>query len=245
MYVFSLCCYIISSVPPSLVSYPGDSLVNISDGISFMCVASGNPMPEIIWSKDGAPLTSQEGEGSGEDIRIDITSVESRSLFVVSILQICDTQISDFGRYACISSSSTFNDSDTREFSVTVFGELSHSIFKLTSSSSSSIYTGPPEFTDHPTPELLVLPAGDTTTLSCTAIGFPAPVLKWYRDGTELSVAFLLVAITTEELNPYTTRSNVNIGPISTDSMGSYQCQAKPSFVVSNSTFLELICEMS
>lgn len=46
-------CNLIISVPPSFTSTPSDQIVNEKDQTTFTCIATGNPVPNITWSKDG------------------------------------------------------------------------------------------------------------------------------------------------------------------------------------------------
>ena len=55
-------------VPPSIVSLPGDGRVIITEGMNLdlLCNTTGNPRPNVTWSRDGAvvrPGSGKCGEG--------------------------------------------------------------------------------------------------------------------------------------------------------------------------------------
>lgn len=44
------------SVPPSLNTKPSDQIIMENQEVIFHCTATGNPTPEITWTKDGENL---------------------------------------------------------------------------------------------------------------------------------------------------------------------------------------------
>ncbi|XP_034438633.1 hemicentin-1 isoform X1 [Hippoglossus hippoglossus] len=80
-------------VPPSIVSEGSvvDTKVKEKHNITLTCEASGNPVPEIKWLKDGQTLVPDRRH-----------QVLSHGRF----LQISGAQVSDTGRYSCLASNS-------------------------------------------------------------------------------------------------------------------------------------------
>lgn len=50
--------YFILLVPPSFTSIPSDQIVTETDLTTFTCAASGNPVPNITWVKDGKTVAT-------------------------------------------------------------------------------------------------------------------------------------------------------------------------------------------
>ncbi|KAK2908097.1 hemicentin-1 isoform X2 [Channa argus] len=80
-------------VPPSIVDEGTlvDAKVKEKHNITLTCEASGNPVPEIKWLKDGQPLIPDKRH-----------QVLSHGRFV----QISDAHVADTGRYSCLASNS-------------------------------------------------------------------------------------------------------------------------------------------
>ncbi|XP_074490966.1 hemicentin-1 isoform X1 [Sebastes fasciatus] len=80
-------------VPPSIVDEGSmvDTKVKEKHNITLTCEASGNPVPEIKWLKDGQPLVPDRHH-----------QVLSHGRF----LQISGAQVADTGRYSCLASNS-------------------------------------------------------------------------------------------------------------------------------------------
>ncbi|XP_071342317.1 hemicentin-1 isoform X2 [Trachinotus anak] len=80
-------------VPPSIVNEGTvvDTKVKEKHNITLTCEASGNPVPEIKWLKDGQPLVPDRRH-----------QVLSHGRF----LQISGAQVADTGRYSCLASNS-------------------------------------------------------------------------------------------------------------------------------------------
>ena len=74
--------------------------------------------------------------------------------------------------------------------------------------------------TDHPA-DLNVTRLKDNITLVCTAVGFPAPEVTWFHNGTlESNDSYI-----TDVINAYTTSSSYVQLIADTDDSGSYYCQ--------------------
>ena len=110
---------------------------------------------------------------------------------------------------------------------------------------------GPPVFTIHPDPDVIMLPAGETIMLNCTVTGSPIPVLRWAKNRVVISDELPVIAISTSVLNFYTVQSNITIGPATFNISGSYHCLAEgetihgqPLIISSNYTRLIFTCEI-
>ena len=95
---------------------PGDTAARVGENFEFSCTASGIPAPQISWSKDNLPLTTE------------FTNITERrfsndsSYFTVSVLNLCDLQFSDSGQYSCIASNNI--SSDTSSFGLEAQGQF-------------------------------------------------------------------------------------------------------------------------
>ena len=45
-----------SPVPPRVIVPPGDWAVRIAEKVLLNCTVSGDPLPQIIWTKNGRPV---------------------------------------------------------------------------------------------------------------------------------------------------------------------------------------------
>ena len=80
--------------------------------MQLACVAFGNPLVNISWSREGNPritVNEQQIEEGG-------------FVFYQSILQICSTEINDTGVYSCLATNALGN--DTASFELFVTSEL-------------------------------------------------------------------------------------------------------------------------
>ncbi|EMP34679.1 Hemicentin-2 [Chelonia mydas] len=78
-------------VPPSIENAGEEDRVQVPEGqsVSWSCIATGNPKPEITWLKDGSPLLSRDAYHISPD---------------GFVLQINQTTLSSAGRYSCVAS---------------------------------------------------------------------------------------------------------------------------------------------
>ena len=102
-----------------MLFYPGDTIAMVADSVALSCTAAGIPAPQIAWFKDGLPLTN------GYNITERQLS-NSSNYFTVSVLNLCDLQLSDSGEYSCTASNTITEGTatDTRSFMLEAQGEL-------------------------------------------------------------------------------------------------------------------------
>ena len=83
---------------------PSTLFVSAADTAQFVCVAEGNPPPEVVWFVDGV-----EVNGSRVDILMGV------------VLVVDDVMASDGGLYSCLATNS--RGTDSRDFILVVTGE--------------------------------------------------------------------------------------------------------------------------
>ena len=82
-----------------LVAAPNNATAYSHDIHSMVCVAFGNPMPQISWSKSGSTINPQ----NMPTFYVNNTSVMAAdgTQFFVSIFTFCALRLSDTGTYSC------------------------------------------------------------------------------------------------------------------------------------------------
>ena len=83
-----------------LVAVPNNATAYHHDIHTMSCVAFGQPLPQISWSKAGTgPIVS----GTDPSIYINTTTVTTSDgkMFAVSMLSFCGLRTSDTGTYSC------------------------------------------------------------------------------------------------------------------------------------------------
>ena len=91
------------------LDFPMDTTANITDTILLTCSASGIPLPDISWYKDGSPL----------DPSADITESTDGVTMKTSILTLDNLVLTDAGVYSCNASHQN-SGTDTRNFTFAV-----------------------------------------------------------------------------------------------------------------------------
>ena len=83
-----------------MVAVPSDGTAYSHDIHSMICVAFGNPMPQISWSKSGTGTINPQNMPT---VNVNNTSVMTAdgTQFFVSILSFCALRLSDAGTYSC------------------------------------------------------------------------------------------------------------------------------------------------
>ena len=93
------------------------------------------------------------------------------------------------------------------------------------------LISGPPIITEHPSPNITEVAAGDSITLHCAGTGNPRPTISWSLNGQPLPQTPLLLFPTpspsSSPSNPYSTRASLSIGPLTHAVSGVYRCSAE------------------
>lgn len=103
--------------------YPDNTIARVSESLALTCTAAGIPAPEITWFKDDILLTDEAYNITERQFSND------SSHYTVSVLNLCDLQLSDSGEYSCTASNTITEGrvTDTRSFMLEAQGELAPS----------------------------------------------------------------------------------------------------------------------
>ena len=93
-------------MPVEIVVSPENISVGINDTLVPACVAYGNPIPSVGWSRKGQRLIND----SRSQVIIYQTQVTERGLsFSKTILEMCSFEAPDSGQYNCDASNQATN----------------------------------------------------------------------------------------------------------------------------------------
>ncbi|NXF18227.1 PTPRD phosphatase, partial [Rhodinocichla rosea] len=142
------------SAPPKFTRTPVDQ-TGVSGGVaSFICQATGDPRPKIVWNKKGKKVSNQ---------RFEVIEFDDGSGSVLRIQPLRTPR--DEAIYECVASNSV--------------GEISVST-RLTVLREDQIPRGFP--TIDMGPQLKVVERTRTATMLCAASGNPDPEITWFKD---------------------------------------------------------------
>ena len=88
--------------------------VDAGSSLTVACVAHGDPVPTITWSRGSSELANSSVITIYQEV-LNISAVA----FVKSILEICSVDEDDAGQYSCSAETSASNDTANFELSVT------------------------------------------------------------------------------------------------------------------------------
>ncbi|XP_064411076.1 receptor-type tyrosine-protein phosphatase delta isoform X11 [Latimeria chalumnae] len=155
--VVVLLCFLLytdAEIPPKFTRTPVDQ-TGVSGGVaSFICQATGDPRPKIIWNKKGKKVSNQ---------RFEVIEFDDGSGSVLRIQPLRTPR--DEAIYECLASNSV--------------GEISVST-RLTVLREDQIPPGFP--TIDMGPQLKVVERTRTATMLCAASGNPDPEITWFKD---------------------------------------------------------------
>ena len=155
-------------VPPQVcptVTADFPKMQEIKEGGEFVLTAKidGSPPPTAIWLLEG-----EEIKADGE--RIIITEEESEDgLGIVTTLRITKAKDEDNGKYTLLVKNTAGE--AKADSMVDVMGKPK-----------------PPRVVKEIDPKQLTVPGKKELKLQCKIAGFPAPVIKWFRDGNEIKI---------------------------------------------------------
>ncbi|XP_041917462.1 receptor-type tyrosine-protein phosphatase S-like isoform X2 [Alosa sapidissima] len=141
-------------VSPRFIKLPTDQIGVSGGAVSFVCQATGDPKPHVVWNKKGKKVSSQRietiefDEGAGAVLRIQPLRAPR-----------------DENIYECVARNSE--------------GEISVTS-KLTILREDMLPPGFPSIDMGP--QLKVVERTRTATMLCAASGFPDPVISWFKD---------------------------------------------------------------
>uniref|UniRef100_A0A8C8ED12 Receptor-type tyrosine-protein phosphatase S n=1 Tax=Otus sunia TaxID=257818 RepID=A0A8C8ED12_9STRI len=146
--------FLFVSAPPKFTRTPVDQ-TGVSGGVaSFICQATGDPRPKIVWNKKGKKVSNQ---------RFEVIEFDDGSGSVLRIQPLRTPR--DEAIYECVASNSV--------------GEISVST-RLTVLREDQIPRGFP--TIDMGPQLKVVERTRTATMLCAASGNPDPEITWFKD---------------------------------------------------------------
>lgn len=149
-----LLLYADAETPPKFTRTPVDQ-TGVSGGVaSFICQATGDPRPKIVWNKKGKKVSNQ---------RFEVIEFDDGSGSVLRIQPLRTPR--DEAIYECVASNSV--------------GEISVST-RLTVLREDQIPRGFP--TIDMGPQLKVVERTRTATMLCAASGNPDPEITWFKD---------------------------------------------------------------
>ena len=106
------------NLDPSIFLLDPVNVTNYTAGMAqFSCLASGIPLPSIVWMKDNVVLSTND-----RIIVNNMTSITQNERNITSVLTINDLLLSDTGLYHCTSS-------NTKADGNSVFGAISKAAF--------------------------------------------------------------------------------------------------------------------
>uniref|UniRef100_A0A9J8D3I0 Receptor-type tyrosine-protein phosphatase S n=1 Tax=Cyprinus carpio carpio TaxID=630221 RepID=A0A9J8D3I0_CYPCA len=149
-------CALLSSAesPPKFLRTPNDQ-TGVQGGVaSFICQATGDPQPKIVWNKKGKRVSNQ---------RFEVIEFDDGSGSVLRIQPLRTPR--DEAIYECVASNSVGETSATTRLTVLREDQL------------------PPGFpTIDMGPQLKVVERTRTATMLCAASGNPDPDISWFKD---------------------------------------------------------------
>ncbi|XP_041430161.1 protein tyrosine phosphatase receptor type D S homeolog isoform X44 [Xenopus laevis] len=155
--VVVLLCFLLhagAETPPKLTRTPVDQ-IGVSGGVaSFICQATGDPRPKIVWNKKGKKVSNQ---------RFEVIEFDDGSGSVLRIQPLRTPR--DEAIYECVASNSV--------------GEVATTT-RLTVLREDQIPRGFP--TIDMGPQLKVVERTRTATMLCAASGNPDPEITWFKD---------------------------------------------------------------
>ncbi|XP_045784051.1 titin homolog [Maniola jurtina] len=194
--------------PEFIEILPGQLKVLVGETATLCCSFKGNPMPEIVWMKNG-----HEVEEETERVVVQLNGNNTS-------LQINDINIEDEGRYSCEATNIHGRSSTYSRMAVITDRQIWAADAKLKrerSAGANGEY--PPQFTMRLRDRRVQ--ATYPVRLTCQVIGSPSPIVTWFKDGEEVSVDSRRT--TSQDEYFYT----LEIAPTTLDDGGVYEAMAR------------------
>ena len=194
---------------PQLVISPSNHSLRYQDPLRVTCVASagsqvsyGVDPTRIVWlDADGQLILPQAGQVTITER----TGIVEGMVFVESVLDICSTSFRHYGQMRC--NARRVVGEDTATFNVVAVDVV------------------PAQLVDTPVNQSVDCNSG--VSLSCSAIGFPAPTLTWWFNGSVVDDASDNIDIDDDVTQVNSTSSVLTIMSFGSDNIGYYVCSAQ------------------
>ena len=136
-----LCCNYLAKIilllcaaqaPAELVIVPANTTATEGNTLILVCVAYGDPCPDVTWLKDGAVLTNASQTTNDSQVTIFTELVtEQGVVFVQSTLEICGLDAEDSGTYYCTATNQLGSETSAFEITVEPAGKYFMSVSEL------------------------------------------------------------------------------------------------------------------
>ncbi|XP_069482039.1 receptor-type tyrosine-protein phosphatase delta isoform X4 [Ambystoma mexicanum] len=202
--VVALLCFLLyadAETPPKFTRTPDDQ-TGVSGGVaSFICQATGDPRPKIVWNKKGKKVSNQ---------RFEVIEFDDGSGSVLRIQPLRTPR--DEAIYECVASNNV--------------GEISVST-RLTVLREDQIPRGFP--TIDMGPQLKVVERTRTATMLCAASGNPDPEISWFKDFLPVDTSNTMGRIKQLRSGGTPIRGALQIEQSEESDQGKYECVATNS----------------
>lgn len=101
--------------PALVIVHPDDVVIPAGDSVLLTCIGYGMPVPSISWQKNGENLTDSSLKFTVTETNVFVED----TVFVKSVLLLCNVSDLDSGNYTCIADN-TIQRPSTETFSVRV-----------------------------------------------------------------------------------------------------------------------------
>ena len=221
MYLYIYIYIYIYIVHPEIVTEVIDFVTNETYPATFTCQASGEPAPNISWYFNGVVMdVSDTSKYRIEPRPINTTTTENT-------LTVYNVTSSDVGTYTCNATNTIGSDvsGDVQTDGIlTVNGNIIYTIF-VNHYIKHILFTVAPNITSPSEGQIHYTEEGQTTTLSCTSTGYPAPVVVWQRNGDNLTTSNSTV-VSTNVGNVTEVTVNLTITDVTRDCTDNYTCSS-------------------
>ena len=197
------------TVVPVMVVSPTNHSLRYQDPLRVTCVASvgsqvsqGVDPATIVWLDANGQIILPE---TGQVTITERTGVIESSVFVESVLDICSTSFRHYGQMRC--SARRIVGEDIATFNVVATDVV------------------PAQLVD--TPANQTVDCRTRASLSCSAIGFPAPTLTWWFNSSVADNASSNINVQNDTTQLNATSSVLNIASFDSANIGDYVCSAE------------------
>ncbi|XP_065913065.1 hemicentin-1-like isoform X2 [Dysidea avara] len=197
----------------SIINTIVDNTVNETDSVNFICQATGEPVPNIIWDLNGVMINMSDTSKYRIESRSINTTTTENTVTVYNVTSY------DVGTYTCNATNIIGSDESSGTLTVHVSTQI------ILPTEGVTFYTQ----------------EGQTITLSCVSTGYPPPVVVWKRNGIDLTTTNSSV-LSTNMGNVTEVTTNVTLTDVNRGYTDDYTCSAT-NLLATDITIITLIVE--